>query len=141
MFRLLPLLALSLASCSAHGPPGLPYDNMHHDQGTLTGSWTQVSGNVPAQRRQLLTIDLAIGTFAVASGCLGTGGTLMALGDARYRIARYESGFANAGCPPWRPDPALAPFNGDIVRLVRQGDRLQASNPTASVTYRRLVLR
>jgi hypothetical protein len=44
-----------------------------------------------------------------------------------FRIDRYTSGFATAGCGPWRAGPAVAPFDGKRVTLARSGNRLIAS--------------
>lgn len=125
-----PLLALFLviAACVAPEPRvGLPWSLMKQDRGDLTGVWRQVRRN---GRRvvtgYVLTIDPRLGTFALQKGCLATGGVLKPTGLGRYRIDHYETGFAAAGCPPWRRAPELAPFDSAEVSLVRDGQQLTA---------------
>jgi hypothetical protein len=83
-------------------------------------------------------MDLSISrfsSFAVRKGCTVSGGMLSALGDARYRIGRYETGFASDQCGPWRNGPDIAPFDGAEVRLERTGFKLIASGREHRIVF------
>jgi len=111
------------------------------DPGTIAGSWREFRRDGrPAPKGYALSISsFAEPTFAVQAGCVATGGLLRPLGGERYRIERYETGFANEGCGPWRAGPEIAPFDGSEVTLVRQGNVLTASGSGRRVELRRLA--
>ena len=124
------LLATGCATSSARAP-GLPGDLIRTDPGTLTGVWHDRCGLV-------VTIDLNIRTFAAQKNCTLSGGALVTVGPDRFRIDRYETGYSTDRCGPWRNGPAIAPFDGTDVRLVRTADRLVASNGNTTVTLDRV---
>ena len=124
------LLTAGCATPSAIAP-GLPGDLIRNDEGTLSGVWRDRRGLV-------LTINLHTATFAAQKGCTISGGVLVPLGQDRFRIDRYESGYLTDDCGPWRSGPAIAPFDGEDVALVRNGDRLLATGGGASITLDRL---
>jgi hypothetical protein len=145
-YRAISLLApVSLLACAPalrDAGAGLPGDLVREDAGTIAGSWREVLRNGERVRGGYAITISNFGTFAVQKGCLATGGTLEPLGNGRYRIGRYESGFrASEECPPWRADPQLAPFDGTQVALTRHGDRLLASEDGRAVELRRITLR
>ena len=124
------LLASLLAACApTTDQVGLPYTLLNHDDGTISGVWD--GGGL------VLTIDLSIGTFAAQSGCTLSGGTLTALGEGRYRIGRYETGFSTDDCGPWKNGPAIAPFDGSEVAVIRNGNRLHVSGPSRTLDLQR----
>ena len=90
------------------------------------------------RRGLVVTINLHNGTFAAQNGCTISGGVLALLGPDRFRIDRYESGFSTDECGPWKSGPAIAPFNGTEVGLVRTGDRLVATGGGKSVALSRV---
>ncbi len=131
------LSTLSLAAC---GPswtraPGLPGSLATYDDGSIAGTWRArtASGTV-----ELSILDGTVHTFAVQSGCTMTGGVLVADG-ATYRIDRYESGYATERCGPWKSGPAVAPFDGERVTLVRDGLVLTASGGGTTLRLERLT--
>ena len=124
------LLAPGCATPPARSP-GLPGDIIRSDQGTLTGVWRDRRGLV-------VTIDLNIRTFAAQNGCTLSGGALIAVDHDRFRIDRYDRGFASEDCGPWKNGPAIAPFDGGEVTLVRTGDRLVATGGGEAVTLIRV---
>jgi hypothetical protein len=77
-------------------------------------------------------------TFAVQRGCVATGGLLRPLAGTTYRVERYESGFFIEGCGPWRSGPEVAPFDGNQISLVREGQVLIAEGGGDRVELRRL---
>ena len=77
-------------------------------------------------------------TFAVQRGCVATGGLLRPLAGTAYRVERNESGFSIEGCGPWRSGPEVAPFDGNQISLVRQGQVLIAEGGGNRVEFRRL---
>ena len=119
MTRLVPFL-LMLAGCvTGPIPPA--------DPDSIAGSW----------RHGDLTLSIStFSTFAVQRGCVATGGVLRPLGGGRYRIDRYESGFATEQCGPWRSGPEVAPFDGLEVTLTRVGHRLIAGGGNHRVAFR-----
>ncbi|MEO7815174.1 MAG: hypothetical protein ABIR87_06990 [Sphingomicrobium sp.] len=132
MIRTVATLALMacLAACVASDPKvGLPYTLIDHDDGSASGVWD--GGGL------VLTLDLSIGTFAAQSGCTISGGTLTAVGAGRYRIGRYESGYSTDRCGPWKNGPAIAPFDGNEVSIIRNGERLTVSGPTRTLALKR----
>lgn len=124
---------LLLAGCAspAARAPGLPSDLIRDDDGTVSGVWRD-------QRRLVATIDLRIRTFAAQSGCTISGGALVSLGQGKFRIDRYDSGYASDKCGPWTNGPAIAPFDGGEITLVRTGDRLVASGGGKTVSLIRV---
>ena len=105
------LLAAMLAGGCATVAPSPP-------AGTIAGNWRAAGG-----------MDLAISrfsSFAVRRGCIISGGMLRPLGDGRFRIDRYETGFASEECGPWRNGAAIAPFDSAEIRLERSGPNLVA---------------
>ena len=124
------LLATGCTNPTARAP-GLPGDIIRSDQGTLTGVWRDRRGLV-------VTIDLNIRTFAAQNGCTLSGGALIAVGQDRFRIDRYETGYSTDRCGPWANGPAIAPFDGTEVALVRTADRLVASNGNTTITLERV---
>ncbi len=130
----MPGLVLAIAAAIAGCAPtadkvGLPTTLMNHDDGSISGVWD--GGGL------VLTLDLAIGTFAAQSGCTISGGTLTALGSGRYRIARYESGFSTEQCGPWKNGPAIAPFDGIEVSITRNGEQLNVSGTVRTLALKR----
>ena len=99
------------------------------DSGAIAGSWRN-------PRTGLMLSISTFSSFAVQRGCVASGGMLAPLGGGRYRISRYEAGFATEGCGPWRSGPEIAPFDQSEVTLVREGAALVASGGG-----RRVVLR
>ena len=125
---------LLTASCAtpAAREPGLPGSLIRSDDRTISGVWRGADGFVA-------TIDRTIGTFVAKKGCTMSGGVLTPLGGRRYRIDRYGNDtHSTEECGPWRNGPAIAPFDGNDVALVRTADRLVASGGGRSVTLRRV---
>ena len=139
------LATLLLGGCAPPAwmhEPGLPGELAREDAGTITGAWQETLRDGRAVSGGYL---LSIGnagpyTFAVRKGCTVTGGVLEPVGDGRYRISRYESGFHTEGCGPRRSGPELAPFDGMEVMLSREGSRLVARGGGNTVELRRLTL-
>ena len=131
-------LAVAVAAALAAGcatpisqAPGLPGELIRSDDGTISGVWRD-------RRGLTLTINLTIGTFAVQRDCMISGGTLRPESRDTYRIGRFETGFADSRCGPWRSGPAIAPFDSNEVTLVREGVRLLATGGGQSLTLDRL---
>ncbi len=125
------LLLLAGCASSAARKPGLPGDLIRQDDGSISGVWRDGRG-------LLATIDLNIRTFAAQKGCTINGGALIAMGGERFRIDRYESGYSTNACGPWKNGPAIAPFDGGEILLVRTGDRLVATGGGRSVIMTRV---
>nr|WP_295374705.1 hypothetical protein [uncultured Sphingosinicella sp.] len=145
--RLSPIIVTMLLSGCAPAAwqlaPGLPGDLAREDPGTITGAWQEVTREGRPVRNGY---SLSIGyphpyTFAARKGCVATGGVLVPLGGDRFRIDRYESGYATEGCGVWRPGPEVAPFDGSEVLLSRHSLRLSAMGGGRTVELRRLMLR
>ena len=133
-------LVIAIIASSACAPrwaqaPGLPASLASHDDGTIAGTWRArtASGTV-----ELSILNGSVHTFAVQSGCTMTGGVLVPDG-ATYRVDRYDSGYSTDRCGPWTSGPAVAPFDGDRVTLVRKGLVLTATGGGTTLRMRRLT--
>lgn len=132
-------LALALTACTTSDwreAPGLPGDLARHDDGTIAGVWRAAPGGgdkVPSDYRVSIMRFDSFSTFAVQSGCTITGGVLRPIGGERFEIQRYETGYSDDRCGPWQFGPAIAPFDGDAVSLVREGQYLWATGPQRRV--------
>ena len=131
------LTSLALAACAPSWTraPGLPATLATRDDGSIAGTWRArtASGTI-----ELSVLNGSVHTFAVQSGCTMTGGLLVPEG-ATYRIDRYESGYATDRCGPWKSGPAVAPFDGERVTLVRDGLVLTASGGGTTLRLKRLT--
>ena len=136
-FPCLALIPLALAACAPSWTrtPGLPGSLAAHDDGTIAGTWRArtASGWI-----ELSILNSAVRTFAVQSGCTMTGGALVPDGEG-YRIDRYDSGYSTERCGPWTNGPAVAPFDGERVTLVRTGVWLTATGGGKTLKLRRLT--
>jgi hypothetical protein len=112
------------------------------DPGTIAGSWREFRRNGQrVQRGYALSISSFVEpTFAVQRDCVATGGLLRPLAGTAYRVERYESGFSIEGCGRWRSGPEVAPFDGNQINLVRDGQVLIAEGGGNRVEFRRLAL-
>ena len=124
------LAAVMLAGCSSIPDPS------GTDPTNIAGNWREVRNDGRSIRGgYALSISL-FASFAARKGCVVTGGMLHPVGGNRYRIERYETGFATEGCGPWRSGPEVAPFDSPEVSLARQGKSLVAIGGGHRVEFR-----
>jgi hypothetical protein len=141
----LPLIILVFLVSGACAPdwarkPGLPGEYARWDDGTMAGSWRiERRDDRPAKNVELSILGGGVSTFSIQSGCTLTGGVLVATGANQYRIERYDSGHATDRCGPWKSGPAIAPFDGEAVNLVRDGAILTVRGSGHVAIFRRMT--
>lgn len=121
------LAAFLVASCAPLSappltPPSIPVTSLS----SAAGPWQHVAiGQRTVRDGYRLEFMYPNGnTFIASKGCVIAQGTLEPAAGGGWRINRYDEGFASDACGPFRPGPAVAPFDGDMVKLGRAGDRL-----------------
>ncbi len=133
------LLCFAVPACATSGwdrQPGLPGELARGDTGTIAGIWRE-----PGRGGLVLSImDFgSYATFAVRRGCTITGGVLRPRGAGTYTIERYEIGFSEKKCGPWRSGPEVAPFAGSSVLIERTRFDLSVSSEATTLHLRRVV--
>ena len=121
------LLSLLIAACAPVVAPIAPGSLVPVvSLSAAAGPWRHVAvDGVPVGNGYRLEFMYPHGdTFIASKGCVIAQGVLRPQPGGTWQVARYESGFSSESCGPFRAGPAVAPFNGDTVRLYRSGDRL-----------------
>ena len=128
LLRRAAILAASLvASCAPLSapiptPPSIPVTSLS----SAAGPWRHVAIDQRMVRDgyRLEFMYPNGNTFIASKGCVIAQGTLESATGGGWRINRYGEGFSSDACGPFRPGPAVAPFDGGMVTLGRAGNRL-----------------